>query len=246
MTRVAVITVSRQLGSIGDLVARRASEILSYDFVDKNIITEVAREANVPESEVEKFDEQAQSAVKRFIHSLIVPSRSVPTPPAMLWGLEFPYEVSAALLAGDATVNEEKHLLDQRDYLRFLQATVHRLRKRDSVIIVGRGGQAILRDDPNALHVRTVAPLEKRIQVVMERQKLSTGKEARELIQKSDRRRGAYLRDNYHINWDDPALYHVVVNTGRTGLESAARIIRHAVDTLKSTTDTPAPGGAEH
>ncbi|MDE2887452.1 MAG: cytidylate kinase-like family protein [Gemmatimonadota bacterium] len=229
---MAVITVSRQLGSIGDLVAHRASEVLSYDFVDKNIITEVAREANVPESEVEKFDEQTQSAVKRFIHSLIVPSRSVPTPPAMLWGLEFPYEVSAALLAGEATVNEEKHLLDQRDYLRFLQATVQRLRKRDRVIIVGRGGQAILRDDPNTLHVRTVAPMESRIHVVMERQKLSTRKEAGDLIQKSDRRRAAYLKENYHFDWDDPALYHVVVNTGRTCLESAARIIQHSVDAL--------------
>ncbi|MDE2997572.1 MAG: cytidylate kinase-like family protein [Gemmatimonadota bacterium] len=229
---MAVVTVSRQLGSIGDFVACRASEVLSYDFVDKDLITEVAREANVPESEVEKFDEQAQSAVKRFIHSLIVPSRSAPTPPAMLWGLEFPYEVSAALLAGDATVNEEEHLLDQRDYLRFLQATVHRLRKRDRVIIVGRGGQAILRDDPNTLHVRTVAPLERRIQVVMERLKPSNRKEAGELIQKSDRRRAAYLKDNYRISWDDPALYHVVVNTGRTSLESAARIIQRAVNAL--------------
>ncbi|MCY3767081.1 MAG: cytidylate kinase-like family protein [Gemmatimonadetes bacterium] len=229
---MAVITVSRQLGSIGDLVARRASEVLSYDFVDKNLITEVAREANVPESEVEKFDEQAHSAVKRFIHSLIVPSRSVPTPPAMLWGLEFPYEVSATLLAGDATANEERHLLDQRDYLRFLQATVHRLRKRDRVTIVGRGGQAILRDDPNTLHVRTVAPLEDRIRVVLERQNLRTRKEASDLIQKSDRRRAAYLRDNYQIDWDDPALYHVVVNTGRTCLESAALIIQYSVDAL--------------
>ncbi len=229
---MAVITVSRQLGSIGDLVARRASEVLSYDFVDKDLITEVAREANVPESEVERFDEQSQSAVKRFIYSLIVPSRSVPTPPAMLWGLEFPYEVSAALPAGKATANEEKHLLDQRDYLRFLQATVHRLRKRGRIIIVGRGGQAILRDDPDTLHVRTVAPLEQRIQVVMERLKLGTRKEAEELIQKSDRRRAAYLRDNYDVNWDDPALYHVVVNTGRTCLESAARIFQHSVNAL--------------
>ncbi len=229
---MAVITISRQLGSIGDLVARRASEVLGYDLVDKNLITEVAREANVPESEVERFDEQTQSAVRRFIHSLIVPSRSVPTPPAMLWGLEFPYEVSATLLANDATVKEEKHLLDQPDYLRFLQATVDRLRRRDRVIIVGRGGQAILRDAPDTLHVRTVAPLEKRIQVVVERQNLRTRKEARELIQKSDRRRAAYLRDNYHLNWDDPALYHVVVNTGRTSLESAARIIQHSVNAL--------------
>ncbi len=136
---MAVVTISRQLGSIGDLVARRTAERLSYDWVDKDLITEVAREANVPESEVEKYDELSESSVKRFIRSLITPSRSVPVPPAMLWGLEFPYEVSAALLSDDAALTEEKHLLDQQDYLKFLQSAVDRLYKRGNVIIVGRG-----------------------------------------------------------------------------------------------------------
>ncbi len=157
---MSVVTISRQLGSIGDLVARRSAELLEYEWVDKDLITEVAKEANVPESEVEKFNEQSQSAVKRFVHGLITPSQSVPVPPAMLWGLEFPYEVSAALLADDAALNEERHLLDQRDYLKFLQATVNCLYKRDRTIIVGRGGQAILGELPDTIHVRTVAPLE--------------------------------------------------------------------------------------
>jgi len=219
-----VVTVSRQLGSAGDLVAARAAEILGYDLVDKNLITEVAREANVPESEVEKYDEQAESPVKRFLRSLITPSRSVPVPPAMLWGLEFPYEVSTALLAEDAALDEERHLLDQREYLKFLQAAVQRLSKRDNVIIVGRGGQAILGGDPNTLHIRTVAPLNARIRMVVKRRGLSRA-EARDTIQKSDKRRAAYLKDNYGIDWNDAVLYHLILNTGRTSQDASARLI---------------------
>ncbi|MDA0746691.1 MAG: cytidylate kinase-like family protein [bacterium] len=230
---MAVVTISRQLGSIGDLVAQRASELLGYDLVDKNLITEVAREANVPESEVEKYDEQTQGAIKQFIHSLITPSRSVPVPPAMLWGLEFPYEVSAALLADDAALNEEKHILDQKDYLKFLQATVHRLSKRGNVIIVGRGGQTILRNEEHVLHVRTVASLDMRIRTVMERRKIASEKDARNMIAKSDKRRTAYLHDNYGIDWNDPDLYHFTINTGRTSLETAARLIEQAVRTFQ-------------
>ena len=228
---MAVVTVSRQLGSAGDLVARRAAEILGYDLVDKNLITEVAREANVPESEVEKYDETSESAAKRFIRSLITPSKSVPVPPAMLWGLEFPYEVSAALLSDGAALTEERHFLDHQDYLKFLQAAVNRLWKRDNVLIVGRGGQAILRESPNTLHVRTVAPLEARVKVVVERQGVSA-REAGDLIQKSDKRRTTYLRSNYQIDWDDPALYHFIVNTGRTSQEVAARLIAKAVERI--------------
>jgi hypothetical protein len=212
---VAVVTISRQLGSKGDLV-------------DKDLITEVAREANVPESEVERYDEQSESPAKRFIRGLIAPSRTVPVPPAMLWGLEFPYEVSASLLSGEAPVTEESHFLDQQDYLRFLQAAVNRLYERGNAIIVGRGGQAILRGYPNTLHVRTVAPLKARAQVVSDRWRV-TPRAGRDMAQKSDRRRAAYLRDNYDIDWNDVALYHFIVNTAYTPREAAARTIVSAV-----------------
>ena|GEM_PF-471848 len=226
---MAVVTISRQLGSIGDLVARRTAQLLNYDWVDKGLITEVAKEANVPEAEVEKFDERSQSSVKRFIHGLITPSQSVPVPPAMLWGLEFPYEVSAALLADDAALNEERHLLDQRDYLKFLQAAVNRLYKRDQIIIVGRGGQSILSNQPNTIHVRTIAPLDRRIQVVMERRKIQSEKAAKDTILSSDKRRSTYIKDNYGVNWNDAALYHLTINTGKTSDEMAARLIEQAV-----------------
>lgn len=237
---MAVITVSRQLGSMGDLVAGRAAERLGYEVVDKNLITEVARDADVPETEVEQYDEQSVSAIRRFIRGLITPSRAVPVPPAMLWGLEFPYEVSAALLADDPALGEDRHVLDHTEYLRFLQAAVKRLWERDNVIIVGRGGQAILRDAANVLHIRTVAPSANRVQVVVERRGL-TDEAAWEMVQQSDRRRGAYLRDNYGIDWDDPSLYHFVLNTGRTSLESAAGLIVHAVGEMPPAPPAPTP-----
>ena len=230
---MAVVTISRQLGSMGDLVATRAAERLGYEVVDKNLITEVARDANVPETEVERYDEQPVSAIRRFIRSLITPSRAVPVPPAMLWGLEFPYEVSAALLTDDAALGEDRHELDQTDYLRFLQAAVKRLWQRDNVVIVGRGAQAILKDAANVMHVRTIAPSPCRVRVVVERRGISE-EEAWEMAQKSDRRRSTYLHANYGIDWDDASLYHFVVNTGRTSLEATAGLIEHAVANLES------------
>ena len=147
--------------------------------------------------------------------------------------------MSAALLADDAALNEERHLLDQRDYLKFLQAAVNRLYKRDRTIIVGRGGQAILGELPNTIHVRTVAPLETRVKVVMERRRIETGKEAKEVVLGSDKRRSAYIKDNYGIDWDDTTNYHLTINTGKTSEEMAARLIEQAarhVDTEESDT----------
>ena len=75
---MAVITTSRQMGSGGDIVGARVGEQLGYGLVDKALITEIAREANVPESEVVRYDERTESPVKRFLRGLVTPSRSVP------------------------------------------------------------------------------------------------------------------------------------------------------------------------
>jgi cytidylate kinase len=49
------------------------------------------------------------------------------------------------------------------------------------------------------------------------------------MAQKSDRRRAAYLRDNYDIDWSDVALYHLILNTAHTPREASARVIADAV-----------------
>lgn len=231
---MAVVTVSRQLGSAGDLIAAAAARKLGYDHVDKDLITEVAREANVSEEEVERFDEQATSPVKQFLHSLITPSKSVPVPPAMLWGLEYPYEVSASLLAEAGADSEDRHFLDHDSYLQSLGAAVERLYSRGNIVIVGRGGQALLKDKPDVVHIRTVASMDRRIQTVRKRHDVNEG-EAKEMIRSSDRRRSAYVKTNYDLDWSDASNYHVIINTGSVPDDVAATLVRDAVRALEET-----------
>ena len=97
-----------------------------------------------------------------------------------------------------------------------------------NVVIVGRAGQAILQNDPDVLHVRVVAPLETRIQRIVQAHKISA-KAARAQIEDSDRFRANYLKRFYHIQWDDPSFYHLVINTGHISLETSAEVVCSAV-----------------
>ncbi|MSS70613.1 MAG: cytidylate kinase-like family protein [Candidatus Latescibacteria bacterium] len=85
----------------------------------------------------------------------------------------------------------------------------------------------ILKDRPHVLSVRTVASLEFRINHVMGRFELSREK-AIERIQKGTKRRTAYLKANYGVDWEDPTLYHLVLNTETLGFEGAAQMIADA------------------
>ena len=89
---------------------------------------------------------------------------------------------------------------------------------------MGRGAQAILREAPDVLHVRIEAPTDVRTQRIMEEARVDED-EARRFIMRKDRATAEYLGRFFDIDWENPALYHLVLNTGKLSVEAAAQII---------------------
>jgi len=211
---MSVITVSRQFGSEGDVVAKKVAELLKYDYVDRELIFEVARRANVPPDEVEKFDERVENPVMRFLRRLIIPG----TYPILVsdmpeWTIMYDEEPIAKM-----------SIQDQKEYLKFIRTTIEQLWQRGNVVIVGRGGQMVLRDKKDVFHVRIIASLEHRLEVVMKQTGLDPNS-ATKLIPKNDKRQSTFIKYCYKVDWDDATLYHLIVNTGEMGTELAAKII---------------------
>jgi cytidylate kinase len=47
----------------------------------------------------------------------------------------------------------------------------------------------------------------------------------KEIIEKKDKSRAAYLQHFYNADWDDPLPYHLIINTGKVPLDDAVDII---------------------
>ena len=84
---------------------------------------------------------------------------------------------------------------------------------KDKAVIMGRGGNFLLKSIPFVLRVRVIAPIEKRIEKVMEREGVNS-ENARWLIEKADREMAGAIYLIYGRNWDNPAEYEMVFNTG--------------------------------
>ena len=50
-------------------------------------------------------------------------------------------------------------------------------------------------------------------------------KDALKLIRKHDIAAAEYLKKIYNIDWDNPELYHLVINTDKVDFDRAAKII---------------------
>ncbi|HUA65064.1 MAG TPA: cytidylate kinase-like family protein [Alphaproteobacteria bacterium] len=65
------LLVSRECGSGGGLVARRAGEILGWNVFDSRIVDEIARNAHVSQRLVRSVDEHVRSGWERTWHELL-------------------------------------------------------------------------------------------------------------------------------------------------------------------------------
>jgi cytidylate kinase len=217
---MAIITLSRQSGSWGDEIAARVCDLLNYRYFDKQLMLETAAEVGLGEAEVVDFSEDSYE-VQDFISRLF---RSGPRTVKHVIVREEEHGLIDPLT--DTTLNETQ-------CASLVRYAVLMAYQTGNTVIVGRAGQAILRDKPGVLHVRIVAPMDLRIQR-LRAQGMSGISDIKAKIGQQDRAAAEYLDRFFGIKWDDPANYHLLINTGMMGVEEAAQVIAAAVNQLKA------------
>ena len=113
----------------------------------------------------------------------------------------------------------------QRRYKAYVEAIVLEMAARDNVVLVGRASTVILGDVPHALRVRVIAPEPMRAQR-MEREQGLTPEAALEFVRDADRDLASRVRFFYDLDWEDPLLYDVVLNTERLSVSRAVAVLR--------------------
>ena len=126
----------------------------------------------------------------------------------------------------------------RRAYHDAVRRVIEALAATGNVVIVGRAGQVILRDRPDVLHVKVMAPASLRAGRVARTQNIPLAA-AQAQVQASDRARRNYLRRYYQARWDDPELYDLIINTARLTPESAADLVCRALRQLQQAQEPP-------
>ncbi|RJQ46608.1 MAG: hypothetical protein C4538_06450 [Nitrospiraceae bacterium] len=122
----------------------------------------------------------------------------------------------------------EKYDWSFRGFTALLQSLILNYALNDRVVIMGRGGNFLLKDIPYALRIRVVAPIQKRIDRIMARESVDKDT-AHWLSEKTDRERSCLIHLLYGKHWDEPAEYDMVFDTG---IETPDEIATLVAETL--------------
>jgi cytidylate kinase len=202
-------------------------DALGYRSFDKRLIFQAAKEAGLNEQEDLDFCEDNYK-VRTFLDRIFGRQQVISTLHA--WE-----EYSEGLRLMDDVQLTETALIS------LIQKAIQRAYYAGNMVIVGRGGQAVLQGYEDVLHVRVIAPLEDRIQRVKEglRQDKQYGdsydlrRQAQDMIEERDAASAEFIRRFYGLDWADANLYHLVINTGKNSLPQAANLIVSMVKELE-------------
>jgi cytidylate kinase len=183
---MAIITISKQIGSLGLEVAEAVADRLGYKLIDKSQISEALSKHGFSSSDIDHYDEKK---------------------PSLLQHLSLKIKVF-------------EHLI---------RASVYKLAAGDNVVIVGRGGQIILKDIPGTLRVRIIAPDTTRVKRIKEK----TGcddKNALWALQQSDQNSSGYIHTYFNADWNDSMLYDLILNTQTMPFSTCVEMIITAAE----------------
>ena len=201
---MAIVTISRQFGAGGKTLGGMIAKELGYAFFDNEIIQLVATKAKVSANWVESVEKEAGGKFQRFVSGLV--------PKSLV----------------DRILDDKRGYIDEEIYVDMLQEIIIRIADEGNAVILGRGGQYILKDRKDTIHNLLIADKDNRVGF-METHYNLTPKQALQAVEADDKRRINLYRKFGKTDYDKPELYHLTLNTSKIDLESARDTVCVAV-----------------
>jgi Cytidylate kinase-like family len=197
-----IVAIGRELGAggreVGELVARE----LGAELLDNQIIDLVAARIGAPTAYVQARDENVETFVDRLFRVITSAYPEAYAAEGLPdWSEERMVQLTGTIIQEHATGKP--------------------------LVVIGRGAPMLLRDRADALRAFVTAPQSARVARLRERTGCTAEDAARE-IKKSDQHRLAYMQQYYGVQWRDPSLYDLIVNTEHLGMDVAAQLIVEA------------------
>lgn len=224
---MSVITIEGRLGAGGPDLGRLVAREMGLDFVDRLMLADIAKRVGSTvtalaeqERRVPSLANRFAQAIQRMLHRSAVAGMGGDPyfGPGIEQLLSRPYSEMEEAPHTSAEEIDEQHFMDTA------REVITDLAEIGNVVILGRGGAAILHDSIKVLRVGVVAKMEDRIIRVQQQMRLQTPEEAQELIEHTDTAQHRYFEKAFDSSPIDPFLYHFMWNTSDVSLEYAAQV----------------------
>ena len=199
---MSVITISRQFGAAGKTFGRQLADTLGYYYADEDIIERAVVEFSVSTDGKKILETEPGDKLKRFISKLNPFGTSL---------MELP-------------LSDKERYIDGYKYVELLNLIMPKIAREGNAVIIGRGGQYVLRNFEDTYHILLIAKEEDRIKFIEDNYRVSSTRTLQILKRMANRRANLYSYFGKK-DYDDPTLYDLVLNMSLLNIDKAEGLI---------------------
>lgn len=205
-----IITIGRQFGSGGRDIGLKLANDLGIKFYDKEMLDRASKESGFCKEILETHDEKPTNS---FLYSLVMDTYSL----------------------GYSTGSFTDMPLNHKIFLAQFDA-IKKIADEGPCVLVGRCADYALESYDNVLSVFIHADLDSRVKRIARDFNLTDAK-AKELIQKTDKKRASYY--NYYTNkkWGDSLSYDFTICSSMLGIDGTVETIKNLLQTYEEHKD---------
>src|SRR5690242_2600195 len=182
---IRAITIGREYGSGGSLIAQALSARLGWRLIDDPLIAEIAKSVRASAEVVRAREE----CVDPWFHRIM----------RALWRGGFE----------GAVARIEDEAWDSEAIAKLWHRVIVEAAEIGECVTVGRGGQCLLQKRKDAFHVFVYAPMRDKVERLRDREPAGTDLAA--AARDRDRRRAEYIRYHFNQEWTNPHLYQMML-----------------------------------
>lgn len=190
-----IITIEREYASGGRKIGKNAAKKLNIPYYGKEILEIAAMRNNIPKQHFERMEETVSNSL---IYSIYMMS---------------------SVMSGKVNNLPETESLNIEE-----SKIISELAYNGPCIIIGHCAGHVLRDRNDVLNVFIHADWEVRKKRAIEKYGIEKSK-AESVLKKYDKRRANYYTANTNKRWNDISNYHLVLDSGKLGIDKCVDII---------------------
>ena len=122
-------------------------------------------------------------------------------------------------------------LKDRDEYLDYLQTAIYETAKEGNCIFIGRGSFVVLENVPNLISVRFVSNDDIRTERLMKEFNWNKRQAQARIAESAENRKG-FHKNFFNVNPEDPANYHLTLNTSLLSIDEASSAIANLCNAL--------------
>jgi cytidylate kinase len=232
---MAIVTIQGQIASGGEDMGPEIARRLGVDYIDRIIMAEAGKRVGATVEALEEKEQSVPSLGARVGHLFqraLEHSAYSGTGGDPFFGIGMDALLTTPYPEEPPELVDQPHQVDDERFFQVISEVIHDLASDGNVVILGRGANLILSDTPKALHVGVVAPLPFRINRFMRREGI-TQAEAERGLAEQEKARADYFERHFKVRYNDPTLYHLIVNPAHLGLQSATDLVVQAVELIE-------------